>query len=108
MKLKKLRLTKEKDDEQQKNDLPSLKKNLPTIKEQHQKLLNQWKAEKAPLEKMNKLKEEIEQQHMHFKQQNANGDYAKASEIKYGKLAKLEKQLDTEQEKLKKLKTTSD
>ncbi len=62
--------------------MPILKNNI--------KLLQQWKAEKAPLEKINKLKEEIEHANNEFTAAEREGDYAKASEIKYGKLVKLE------------------
>ena len=53
-------------------------------------MLNQWKAEKAPLETINKLKEDIEQAQHQFQQAEREGDFAKASEIKYGKFVKLE------------------
>jgi ATP-dependent Clp protease ATP-binding subunit ClpB len=99
LEIEKVALTKEKD-EAAKKRLAVLEKELADIKEQHQKLLQQWRAEKAPLEKVNKLKEEIERATYAFYAAERNGDYAKASEIKYGKLAQLEKQLETEQEKL--------
>ena len=62
---------------------------MQQFKEKFQTLLNQWKAEKAPLEKINKFKEEIEQAQQQFTQAEREGDFAKASEIKYGKLVKL-------------------
>ncbi len=40
-----------------KKRLAELEKELADLKEKYQTLLNQWKAEKAPLEKINKLKE---------------------------------------------------
>ncbi len=104
LEIEKVALTKEKD-EAAKSRLATLEKELADIKEQHQKLLNQWRAEKAPLEKVNKLKEEIDRATYAFQAAERNGDYAKASEIKYGKLAQLEKQLETEQEKLAKTTT---
>jgi len=99
LEIEKVALTKEKD-EAAKTRLIALEKELADIKEQHQKLLNEWRAEKAPLEKINKLKEDIERATYAFHIAERNGDYAKASEIKYGKLAQLEKQLATEQEKV--------
>ena len=66
-------------------------------------MLNQWKAEKAPLEAINKLKEQLSKQ-ITISSSEREGDYAKASEIKYGKLVKLQQELIEEQEKLKNLK----
>ena len=70
-----------------KKRLSSLKKNSHDLKEKNQTLLNQWKAEKEPLEKINKIKEKIELATVEFQQAEREGDYAKASEIKYGKLS---------------------
>ena len=39
---------------------------------------------------------------MNYQQAERDGDFAKASEIKYGKIVKLEKELNKQQEKLKK------
>ena len=100
LEIEKVALTKEKDDAS-KARLKELEKELSEIKEKHTKLLQQWKAEKAPLERMNKIKEQIEFTQNQFTQAEREGDYAKASEIKYGKLAKLQQELTQEQEKLK-------
>ena len=50
---------------------------------------------------MNKIKAEIDEATNQYQQAEREGDYAKASEIKYGKLDKLEKDLTAQQEKLK-------
>ncbi len=78
-----------------------LENELSQLKEKFQTLFNQWKAEKAPLEAINKLKEQIEQAHHQFAQAEREGDFARASEIKYGTIVKLKAQLDKETEKLK-------
>lgn len=104
LEIEKVALHKEKDGTS-KTRLDELDKELANLKQEHQKLLNQWKAEKAPLEKINTIKEKIEQANTAFQQAEREGDFAKASEIKYGKLVKLESELKHEQEKLKKLKT---
>jgi len=102
LEIEKVALSKEKDVPASKTRLQEIEKELSTLKEKHQKLLNQWHAEKAPLEKINKLKEDIERAHTLYLQAERDGDYAKASEIKYGKLTNLEQQLNEEQAKLKK------
>ncbi|PKN03736.1 type VI secretion system ATPase TssH [Candidatus Dependentiae bacterium HGW-Dependentiae-1] len=105
LEIEKVALTKEKDDPKAKERLSDLEKELGHAKEEHKKLLAQWKAEKAPLERMNKLKEEIEQEQNKYQQAERAGDYAKASEIKYGRMVKLEQNIAQEQEKLKELKS---
>ena len=59
------------------------------------------------MKRFNKIKEEIELANYEFLQAEREGDYAKASEIKYGKLVKLEKELAEEQEKIKRDSTTT-
>lgn len=103
LEIEKVALAKEKDDPIAKKRLQELEKELANLKEEHKQLLNRWKTEKAPLERLNKIKEDIEQANYKFHQAEREGDYAKASEIKYGKIAKLEQELTQEQEKLKEL-----
>lgn len=103
LEIEKVALTKEKDDPISQKRLKDLEKELASYKEQHQKLLQQWKAEKAPLERINKLKEDIERAQNQFAQAEREGDFAKASQIKYGTLAKLQKSLEGEQEQVKKI-----
>jgi ATP-dependent Clp protease ATP-binding subunit ClpB len=100
LEIEKVALSKEKDDKA-KTRLEILKKELANIKEEHAGLINKWKAEKAPLEKINKLKEQIEAANYRYDLAEREGDFAKASEIKYGKLVQLEKELTGEQEKIK-------
>ncbi|MBT4856276.1 AAA domain-containing protein [bacterium] len=101
LEIEKVALSKEKDATSKKR-LKDLEKELSELKEKHQKLLTSWKAEKAPLEKINKIKESIEQATYEYHQAEQQGDYAAASEIKYGKLADLEKKLEAEQKSLAK------
>lgn len=103
LEIEKVALIKEKDDKAAKGRLEDLNQELSTIKAEHTSLLNQWKAEKAPLENINKLREKIENANYAYDLAEREGNFAKASEIKYGKLVQLEKELDVEQEKIKKL-----
>lgn len=105
LEIEKVALTKEKDAASQQR-LAELEKELSNYKEQHTKLLQQWKAEKAPLERINKIKEQIEVTQNQFAQAEREGDFGKASEIKYGKLVKLQQELSQEQDKLKTLNAT--
>jgi ATP-dependent Clp protease ATP-binding subunit ClpB len=104
LEIEKVALAKEKEDGASKERLSALEKELAELKDQQNMVRSQWQAEKEPLAAINTLKEQIEQAHYKFQQAEREGDFAKASEIKYGVIVKLEKQLTEQQEKLKNLK----
>lgn len=103
LEIEKVALTKEKDPAS-KTRLAELEKELSNVKEQNRVVFDQWKAERKPLEEIQKIKAQIEDARVAFAQAEREGDYTKASMIKYGKLADLERKLNQEQEKLTKLK----
>ena len=105
LEVEKAALKKEKDDVPSKERLKVLEKELAEIKEEHKTLYNQWKSETAPLEKINEIKAKIEEANYKYHIAERQGDFAKASEIKYGTLVDLEKELGKQQEKLKDLKS---
>ena len=86
--------------------LKELEQELSENKKHEQALRAQWKAEKKPLEEINAIKEKIEMATNTYLQAEREGNYAKASEVKYGKLALLEKQLTEQQKALQALKPT--
>lgn len=102
LEIEKLALEKEKNNEASQNRLKELDTELTQLKEEHQTLANQWATERAPLEKIRGIKEAIELATYEYEQAERAGDYAHASELKYGKLVQLQKQLEQEQEKAKK------
>lgn len=101
LEIEKLALSKEKDNPVSQERLKNLEQELTSLKQEHQKLMAQWQAEKAPLEKISHIKEKIELANYEFIQAERMGDFARASEVKYGKLVKLEKELAEQQKKLK-------
>jgi len=106
LEIEKVALTKEKDDNVAKERLNILEKELAELKDQQNMVRSQWQSEKEPLEKINAIKEQIEQANYKFQQAEREGDFAKASEIKYGTIVKLEKRLLEQQEALKNLKSS--
>ena len=102
LEIEKVALQKEKNNAASQQRLTTLEQELAKLKEQHQTLLNQWQSERAPLEAINKIKEKIELANYEYEQAERMGDFARASELKYGKLAKLEAELKKEQEKVEK------
>lgn len=101
LEVEKAALKKEKDDIPSQERLKLLEKELAELKEKHQTLYNQWKSETAPLEKMNEIKTKIDEANYQYLAAERSGDYGKASEIKYGKLATLEQEFQKQQAKLK-------
>ncbi len=101
LEIEKVALAKEKDKPASVERLNILEEELTDLKKQHQALLAQWQAEKAPLEKISQIKEKIELANYEFINAERIGDFARASEIKYGKLVQLEKELADQQKKLK-------
>jgi len=102
LEIEKVALTKEKDNKASQARLQDLTTELTTLKEKHQTLLNQWQSERAPLEKIQQIKEKIELANYEFYQAERAGDFARASEVKYGKLVQFEKELQEQQDKVKK------
>ena len=106
LEIEKVALKKENGGDAVKSRLQDLEKELAELKEQHKTLYNQWQMQKAPLEKINKIKEEIDDANIEYQRAEREGNFAKASEIKYGKIVKLEKELAEQQDMLKKVETT--
>ena len=104
LEIEKVALSKEKDEDSKKR-LQILEKELSNLKEQNRHLLEKWQAERKPLELIQKLKSQIDEEKIAYSQAEREGDYTKASMIKYGKLTELENKLKKEQVKLSKIKT---
>jgi len=100
LEIEKFALEKEKNNAASSARLKELEKELAGLKEGHQTLANQWATQKAPLEKMGHIKEAIELATHEYEQAERMGDYARASELKYGKLVDLEAKLKEQQEKI--------
>jgi ATP-dependent Clp protease ATP-binding subunit ClpB len=103
LEIEKVALSKEKDALSEKR-LAELEKELASIKEQELVLMNQWKSERKPLEEMQQLHEKIDALKTEFAHAEREGDYSKASKIKYGSLVELEKKLAAHEERLKEMK----
>jgi len=84
---------KKEDDPASRERLSKLEKELAGLKEQSDRLKLRWNAEKEIITRIRKLKADIEQAKVDEARATREGDLAKASEIRYGKLVSLEKQL---------------
>lgn len=100
LEIEKIALTQEKDNTNASKRLQELEQELITKKEQLHQLKKQWQAEKEPLEKINTIKKDVEKYTHAFQLAEREGDFARASEIKYAIIAKLEKELEEQKRKL--------
>ena len=92
---------KKEDDRLSQDRLAALQKELAELKEEFNNRKAQWDNEKTSVERLSKLREEIEQMNMDIQIAQREGDYEKAAELSYGKLPSLKKQLEIEEEKVK-------
>lgn len=81
--------------------LKELQIELATLREDFAVKKAKWDEEKSSVEKVQKLKEEIEELHNQIQIAQRNYDLNKAAELQYGKLPELQKQLESEEERLK-------
>ncbi len=87
-------------DEASRQRLAELERELANLREQEQVLRSQWEQERAALERINALKEQIEQTRIEIEQALRVADYTRASELQYGRLVELERQLREEERRL--------
>lgn len=92
LKIQREALKKEKDAES-KQRLKDLEDEIEKLEREFNDLEEIWKAEKATLTGATKIKEQIEQAKLALEAAHRQQDIAKMSEIQYGQLPELEKQL---------------
>ncbi len=97
LKIQREALKKEKD-EQSKQRLADLEAEIEVLEREYNDLEEIWKAEKATLTGATKIKEQIEQAKLELEAAQRRQDYARMSEIQYGQIPALEKQLAAAQE----------
>ena len=97
LKIQREALKKEKDKES-KQRLADLESEIAVLEREYSDLEEVWKAEKATLQGATKIKEQIEAVKLELEAAQRKQDFAKMSEIQYGALPELEKQLKAAQE----------
>jgi ATP-dependent Clp protease ATP-binding subunit ClpB len=83
-------------DKPSKERLQKLEKELADLKEDKARLTSHWQQEKDAIAANRKLKEELEQLRLEIERAQRGGDYAKASELQYGRLPALEQKIKDE------------
>lgn len=84
-----------------KERLETLQRELAELKDEFTAKKAQWDNEKNSVEKLQRIREEIEDLHKQIQVAERNYDLNKAAELQYGRLPKLEQQLAVEEEKVK-------
>ena len=92
---------KKEDDRLSQERLSQLQKELAEQKEEFAGKKAQWDNEKASVEKLSKLREEIDATNSEIQIAQREGNLEKAAELSYGKLPALKKQLEIEEENVK-------
>jgi ATP-dependent Clp protease ATP-binding subunit ClpB len=83
-----------------KERLRKLDEELAGLKERSASMKAHWQNEKAAIKRISDIKERMEQARIREHQAEKKGDYDKVAELRYGTLAELQKELETENAKL--------
>ena len=81
-------------DEASRKRLASLEEEIQKLEREYSDLEEIWKAEKAALHGAQHIKEELERARIELETARRAGDLARMSELQYGRIPELEKQLD--------------
>ena len=92
---------KKEDDRLSQERLAELQKELAELKEDFAGKKAQWDTETASVDKLSKLREEIDATNSEIQIAQREGNLEKAAELSYGKLPSLKKQLEIEEENVK-------
>ena len=92
LKMEREALKKEKDDAAKKR-LIELEQTIERLDKEYSDLEEIWKADKATLQGSQQIKEQLDQARIEMEQARRAGDLAKMSELQYGRIPELERQL---------------
>lgn len=81
--------------------LDNLQKELAELREEFAGRKAKWDNEKSAVEKVQKIKEQLEAANNEYKNEERNYETAKMSELKYGRIPQLQQQLEAEEERVK-------
>ncbi len=82
--------------------LDSLQRELAELRDEFNNKKAQWDDEKHSVERLSRLREEIEAVNKQIQAAQQSYDLEKAAQLQYGQLPQLQRQLDEEEEKVKK------
>jgi ATP-dependent Clp protease ATP-binding subunit ClpB len=94
---------KKESDKASKERLKDLERDLADLRERTNALRSRWEQEKAAIQAIRDTKERAEQVRHQIEEAQRVNDYAKASELQYGTLVELERQLEEQEAHLAQL-----
>ena len=80
--------------------LTKLEKELADLKEEQTRLQSHWQQEKDAIQRSSQIKEQLEEARRQKQDAERSGDFAKASELQYGRIPELERQIRDEETRL--------
>ncbi len=86
--------------------LKEIEKEIADLREKTSEIDLKWKNEKETVNEIKSLKKELENARLEAESAEAHVDLSRAAEIRYGKIPELQKDLDTNMKKLKKLQSS--
>ena len=92
---------KKEDDRLSQDRLVDLQKEMAELRDSFNSQKAQWDNEKSTVERLQKLREQIEDMNNRIQKAQRNYDLDEAAKLQYGELPKLQKQLQAEEEKVK-------
>jgi ATP-dependent Clp protease ATP-binding subunit ClpB len=91
------------EDKASKERLARLEKELADLKEERTRLASHWQQEKEVIQETQRLKEEQEQLRHEVERAQRAGDYARASELQYGRIPEIDRTLRAAETRLAEL-----
>ena len=88
-------------DQLRQSRLEALQKELAEVKDEFALKMTQWENEKASVDKLSKLREEIDAVNSEIEIAKRENDYEKAGQLQYGRLPELRAKLSAEEEQVK-------
>jgi ATP-dependent Clp protease ATP-binding subunit ClpB len=80
--------------------LGKLEKELADLKEEQTRLQSHWQQEKDAIQRSSQLKEQLETARREKEDAERRGDFAKASELQYGRIPDVERRIHEEEQRL--------
>ena len=91
-----------------KQRLGEIEKQLANLTEEQTRIKAQWDSEKEVIQTSRRLKSQIEELRVQAEEFERQGDYGKVAEIRYGKIAQMERDLEENRLKIEAKKASGD
>jgi ATP-dependent Clp protease ATP-binding subunit ClpB len=96
-------LEREKGDRRAKQRLPEVEREIAELKEQASGMKAQWKQERDVIASLRSKKEKLDQLKTEAERLQRTGDFARASELRFGTIPQLEKEIAADTQKVEEL-----